>query len=286
VNHIETLTHHRSFRHYYTVLNQIDNGVFNGFSKSNRKHCAIKEVIKDYTSHEDLRLAYSERDITQLLKIYNHNGINQIYDIIETADKIYIVEEQIEKGNLNNVLSCYSHLICFKSIYNMIMQLINTIHFIHSLGIVHRDLKMENVLVKFTHKGVEAKVIDFGISKIITKNETLTAKYGTFNNLPPEIIKGETYFHNIDIWNLGIVIYNLLYKQHPFPLKKIMELNKAITKGDVVYPVNIAWSVNDGNNQQERNKADVVVEVMKKCLIKNQYLRPDANELMEYVEGN
>ena len=285
VNHIETLTHHRSFMHYYTVLNQIDNSVFNGFSKPNRKHCVIKEVIKDYTSHEDLRLAYSERDITQLLKIYNHNGINQVYDIIETADKIYIIEEQIEKGNLNNVLSCYSHLICFKSIYNMIMQLINTIHFIHSLGIVHRDLKMENVLVKFTHKGVETKVIDFGISKIISKNETLTAKYGTFNNLPPEIIKGETYFHNIDIWNLGIVIYNLLYKQHPFPLKKIMKLNKAITKGDVVYPVNIAWSVNDGN-QQERNRVDVVVEVMKKCLIKNQYLRPDASELMEYVEGN
>ena len=285
VNHIETLTHHRSFMHYYTVLNQIDNGVFNGFSKPNRKHCVIKEVIKDYTSHEDLRLAYSERDITQLLQIYNYDGINQIYDIIETADKIYIVEEQIEKGNLNNVLSCYSHLICFKSVYNMIMQLINTVHFIHSLGIVHRDLKMENVLVKFTHKGVETKVIDFGISNIISKNETLTAKYGTFNNLPPEIIKGEEYFHNIDIWNLGIVIYNLLYKQHPFPLKKIMELNKAITKGDVVYPQNISWNVNN-NNQQERTKVDVVVEVMKKCLIKNQYLRPDAIELMEYVEGN
>jgi serine/threonine protein kinase len=266
--------------HYYTVLNQIDNGVYNGFSKPNRKHCVIKEVIKDYSSLEDLRLAYSERDITQLLKIYNHTGINQIYDVIETEDKIYIIEEQIEKGNLNNVLTLYSHLMCFKSVYNMIMQLINTMHFIHSLGIVHRDLKMENVLVKFTHKGVETKVIDFGISKIISKNETLTAKYGTFNNLPPEIIKGETYFHNIDVWNLGIIIYNLLYKQHPFPLKKIMELNKAITKGDVAYPLNISWSVSESCQY----KKDTVIEIMKKCLIKNQYLRPDSNELMEYVE--
>ena len=170
----------------------------------------------------------------------------------------------------------------FQSVYNMITQMIKTVHFIHSLGIVHRDLKMENVLVKFTHKGVETKIIDFGISNIISKDETLTAKYGTFTNLPPEIVQGEAYFHNIDIWNLGIIIYNLLYKKHPFPLKKIIELNKAITKGTVDYPQSISWTV--GDSQQERSRRDTVLEVMRKCLIKNQYLRPDANELLEYVE--
>jgi hypothetical protein len=71
VNHIETLTHHRSFMHYYTMLNQIDNGVFNGFSKPNRKHCVIKEVIKDY-------IHITRRFTSRLLRARHHAVVEDL----------------------------------------------------------------------------------------------------------------------------------------------------------------------------------------------------------------
>ena len=107
----------------------------------------------------------------------------------------------------------------------------------------------------------------------VLKNEmnSIQAKYGTFANLPPEIIKNEEYTHNIDIWNLGIIGFFMLYKKHPFNSIKKKELEKKIINEEIVF---------DKSNEVNKN----LVMIVERCLERNKYIRPDSDELIKYID--
>ena len=99
----------------------------------------------------------------------------------------------------------------------IIKQIAESINFLHSYGIAHRDLKLENILVDTSVSPIQTKIIDFGLSKIVAFNETMEEKYGTLLYLPPEIIENEKYTHKIDIWDFGIIAFSIINSgNHPF----------------------------------------------------------------------
>ena len=198
-------------------------------------------------------------------------GIVKVIDIYEDEDIIYIIQEYIPQTLKEFILSNDNN-ISYSIINNIFSQLIVSLIFLHSNGIVHRDIKIENVLIKkINHNKYQSKIIDFGISRVLSKNESLQAKYGTFANLPPEIIKNEEYTHNIDIWNLGIIGFFMLYKKHPFNSIKKKELEKKIINEEIVF---------DKSNEVNKN----LVMIVEKCLERNKYIRPDSDELIKYID--
>ena len=107
----------------------------------------------------------------------------------------------------------------------MIKQIGESITFLHSYGIVHRDLKLENILIDLTTTPIQTKIIDFGLSKVVAFNETMNEKCGTLLYLPPEIIQNEGYTHKIDIWDFGIIALSILnFGTHPFSSESDIEL--------------------------------------------------------------
>ena len=88
---------------------------------------------------------------------------------------------------------------------------------------------MENILVDASHSPIQTKIIDFGLSKMFTINESMEEKYGTLLYLPPEIVLNNKYSYKIDIWLFGIITYTVLNKGvHPF--EEETEVEKLLQK--------------------------------------------------------
>lgn len=93
-------------------------------------------------------------------------------------------------------------------------QLIDGISYLHAMNIIHRDIKMENIIID---KSKNIKIIDFGFGTVASKTKLLNFYCGTPTYMPPEIVQKREYIgHPADIWSCGILLYTLLCGFFPF----------------------------------------------------------------------
>lgn len=86
----------------------------------------------------------------------------------------------------------------------------------HEFGIVHRDLKLENIMMSDNSERSIPKLVDFGLAKIIGPNETATEPFGTLGYVAPEVLKKQPYSFSCDVWSFGCIIYAMLSGSLPF----------------------------------------------------------------------
>ena len=111
------------------------------------------------------------------------------------------------------------------------IQITNAVKLMHSQGICHRDLKMDNILI--TDAG-RVKIIDFGFSVQCEKDTKLVISCGTPAYMSPEIVRKHTYSgFSADIWALGVILYIVLTGRHPFKHKNEQELYSRIVVGEI-----------------------------------------------------
>lgn len=110
---------------------------------------------------------------------------------------------------------------------------------IHSFGVIHRDLKLENVLLGVDEK---YKITDFGFSVV---SERATGLMGTPYYVAPEIINGERYDKNVDMWAFGIIIYYIYYGKMPFRAKSKKEIFEVIKECKYQLPNTVPLVVRD-----------------------------------------
>ena len=143
----------------------------------------------------------------------NHPNIATIYAIEESEDQIFIVMEYIDGVELKDKIRS-SPLSVDESI-NIATQIAEGLEAAHKKGIVHRDIKSQNIMI--TNDG-KVKIMDFGLAKI--KGGTQVTKVGTTIGtaayMSPEQAKGEEVDHRTDIWSFGVVLYEMLTGQVPF----------------------------------------------------------------------
>ena len=208
------------------------------YNPETEKYIAMKK-IKKVNMFEDKNNNYFDRwekDICYLLKNYPCPYIIEIYNIYEDNNYIYIMQELAEKGNLIQYI--LTKEISKEEKYQIIRDIARAIELLHSFGIVHRDLKCENILLSEKlnkYNFPQIKIIDFGLSEVVTINKKLTKRIGTLIYIPPEIILEQPYNQTIDIWAFGIISFMVLYNgNHPF-INNINEtINTEIFK-NIVY---------------------------------------------------
>ena len=102
-------------------------------------------------------------------------------------------------------------------IKELFYQMLTSIEYCHSQGIVHRDIKLENFLVDIDNDGtIIVKLSDFGLACKYEADQPPTTKCGSILSVAPEMLIKETYCHKVDIWGLGIILYELLCTELPF----------------------------------------------------------------------
>ena len=106
--------------------------------------------------------------------------------------------------------------------------------------IIHRDIKPKNILIH----GGNVKISDFGVAKIINEHnfdKESTTFSGTYQFMSPQILRQDKYTYQTDIWSLGITLYFMLFKKHPWTTGKILGILKELEQG-ILFPEEIAIS--------------------------------------------
>ena len=187
-------------------------------NKENKQKIIMKEI--DISKLNEKEKEMSEQEGKILLKLKHPNIIN-CYGFYYEKDKIIILIEYAEGGDLFNKIENQKNKNEYfkeEEIIDWFIEICEGIKYIHSNNIIHRDLKPQNI---FFNKDNHIKIGDFSFSKqLINTNKAIT-RLGSENYISPEIISNQSYDYRIDIWNLGIILYELTQLKHPFEDNKI-----------------------------------------------------------------
>ena len=252
-----------NYEEYYEDLKGIGNGafriVYKGKEKGKDELRAIK-VINLQKIKENLINEYGTELKKQLelcingfmtefenMKICSLNNENSVkcYEYFNNKDNFIIIMELCDT-NLSTVLTerIEENRKGFNSeeILEILNQLNNAFKVMKENKIIHRDLKLENILIKYKdkeHKKYTIKLSDYGSSKrlsSLTKNYLISVN-GTLSYMAPEILKREEYNYKCDLWSIGIIIYKLYFGKFPYfgenestIINKIEELGNKILK--------------------------------------------------------
>ena len=223
----------------YQIKGKIGEGMFGkvklGIHLFTKEKVAIKIFDKGKIK-KDKEQEYIEREIS-ILKKLNHYNIIKLYNIIHTDNFIFLIQEYVPNGELLHFLESSENInLSEKDICKIYQQIISGIEYLHEVGIAHRDLKLENILLNFKN---DIKIIDFGLSNKYNKDneELLQSSCGSPCYAAPEMIKGAKY-HGVDtdIWSSGIILYLMLCKTFPFNDKNNSKLYQKILSGKFNLP--------------------------------------------------
>ena len=201
---------------------------------------------------------------TNLMRGLCHPSVTKILETFESEKYMLIIMEYISGGNLQNFVKKRRKL-GEKTAKILFRQIIQGIKYIHSRGIVHRDIKLENILLDLNNI---IKICDFGVGKLIKPNTILKDQCGTPVYMAPEIIRGEGYHgFPVDIWSAGIALYIMLSGNLPFNKDKEHDLEYSILNNNIKEISDIS---EDGNN------------LLKNILEKDPNKRYTANQILEH----
>ena len=201
-----------------------------GIHKLTGKQVAIKTIEKSYMKDD-----FQRRKVFQevyLLKKIKHSNVIRLLEVFESSKHLLMVMEYAGGGDLLQLIKRKGKLKEGDAKF-IFKQIVYGLAHIHCRSVIHRDIKLDNILLD-CEKGV--KICDFGVSKIIKKGQVIQEQCGTPAYLAPEIIidKGYEGFF-VDLWSLGVLLYAMLCGTVPFKAPNLEELHKLILKGEFVF---------------------------------------------------
>ena len=190
---------------------------------------AIKSIKKDFFNLNSIENILKEIEI---LRSLDHPNIVKYFESYEDENYLHIVMEYIPGESLYQIIKNNNNKkINFKEkdIKEIILNLLKAVSFLHKKKIVHRDLKLENILFSIPNDYSSLKIIDFGLSSNFTlKKEKFIV--GTPYYMSPEMIEG-IYHYKSDLWSIGVILYCLITGKYPFNGKDKNEVFSLINSG-------------------------------------------------------
>ena len=220
---------------------------------------AAKVLDKKYMDSPKMK-KYLEAEI-EITKELSHPNIIHFYEKLADETNYYLIMEYCNGGTLtqcmDKYMSVYKEPFSIDIIQNFMRQIISAFCHIHSQGIIHRDIKLDNILLSFENESdiknlnlmkANIKIIDFGVATKLNSDEYAFTVVGTPLTMDPLILKKyskaggfeklQGYNEKADVWSLGTVFYNLLTGKRIFTAKTKEEFFQKVESGDYVVPIN------------------------------------------------
>ena len=223
----------------YDVIKQLGKGGYGKVYEVKHKKTGEIRACKHLSKLVLKNLEKFEREINILINT-DHPNIIKIYEIFESQRSLYLVMEECKGGEIFDRIIDH---IQSKKMYSekdasiIFQQVMSAIEYCHNNGICHRDLKPENLL--YLNQGPEQdnpiKVIDFGLSQMISTDKKLKTKVGTAYYVAPEILKGD-YTEKCDVWSAGVILYIFLSGDPPFNGPSDSEIYNKIAQMKYTFP--------------------------------------------------
>lgn len=203
-----------------------------------------KVAIKTYDKSKLTDPAHWKRVHSEIkiMEQISHPRIARMFEAIETPKRMHLIMECLDGGNLCTFVKAKKRLSEDES-KRIFFQIVQATEYLHSYGISHRDVKLENVLFD-GDKNI--KLIDFGFSTVCQHGKRLKVFCGTPSYMAPEIVRRTEYEGKpVDIWSLGILLYALLCGCFPFRAKSYPDLYRRISRGTFSIPEEFSPPVKD-----------------------------------------
>ena len=242
-----------------TFIKQIGKGAFGTVylttMEGNLNYYATKIVEKSVADSPKLK-KYFHNEI-EILQEIKHKNIMKLISMKQSENKYYLVCELCNGGSLhhclNKYLKMYRKPFSEEIVQYLMKQIIDALQYLHSHKIIHRDLKLDNILVTFKNEndknilnmyGAQIKIIDFGFATHSNKQDLHKSVLGSPLYMDPMILKKYTkkeknikgYTEKIDIWSLGNLCYEMLLGKPAFQTTDIKILEEKIEKGFYYVP--------------------------------------------------
>ena len=228
---------------YYKIGRSIGHGAFGKVNLALHVLSGQIVSIKSFNKKKNIfSINKIKNEVKIMSKLRKHNNIVKLFELFETEDHYCLVMENIVGGNLLNAINKMNKIpenlakIIFK-------QLIQTLQYIHSNNIAHRDIKPDNILLDLDNT---IKICDFGVSKIFTEGQLIRDSCGTPAFVAPEILLDFPYDpFPTDIWSSGVVLYAMTTGFFPFRGVNETQLHESILNGIFPKPKDISNELND-----------------------------------------
>ncbi|KAH0356695.1 kinase-like protein, partial [Aureobasidium melanogenum] len=223
----------------YTVGRLIGKGSFGKVYLASHKLINGSKVVLKSAKKDDANLAREIHHHRQFL----HPHIARLYEVIVTESLVWLVLEWCPGDELYNHLLEHGRMEENK-VQKIFTQLVGAVSYVHSKSCVHRDLKLENILLD---KHGNVKLVDFGFTREYQGTTSYLQTWcGTVCYSAPEMLKGEKYAgEKVDVWSLGIILYALLCGELPFDEDDENDTKQRILKEDPKYPEHVPEGAKD-----------------------------------------
>lgn len=214
----------RSRINEYILLNEIGRGghgvVYQGYHDTKPNEALAIKIIEDTGNIDSLLIE------PELLSRLNHPNIIRLKDYFIHAGKLVIVTEYINGINLQSYLEQRGR-VTVSEVINFLTQMADALLNAHANNIIHRDIKLSNILVTGDYQNPRFVLVDFGISRMSEGIQTIKRIGGTYYYMAPEQLRGRPCEQS-DLWALGVCAYTLITGIRPFEVKVEEEFFKKI----------------------------------------------------------
>ncbi|XP_026192073.1 uncharacterized protein LOC113147069 [Cyclospora cayetanensis] len=201
--------------------------------KSIQKETVVRAGMVDQVEFE----LYVQRDLLR------HQNVLRCFSCVEDAEYLHMILGYCDQGDLyRRIRKQPNRRFSELEAFCFFAQLINGLQCVHSSGVIHRDLKLENLLLT---KGYVLKIADFGwCGSVVGQNRSFSF-CGTLDYLAPEMVKGQGHDWRVDLWSLGVLLYELLDGRPPFQSTRHFELVQRIVTVDIRMPCHVSSDAAD-----------------------------------------
>ena len=243
-----------------TLIKPLGKGAFGEVyltsKQGSKEKFATKKIDKKFTLNPKAK-KYLDNEIG-ILRDIDHPNIVKLYDVKETSQFYYLVTEYCNGGGLSDCLEQYQekHNKAFPEeiVQYLMKQIVSALRYLHNKTILHRDIKLDNILVHFENEEdrrnknmlkAKVKMIDFGFARYLKKEELAYSTLGSPINMDPGILRKLNkmahsneygYDEKADIWSLGTICYEMLIGKCTFDAESMKELVRKVEKGDYFIP--------------------------------------------------
>lgn len=289
---------HTKFHENYRAIKCLGKGAFGKVYLVKRSRDGYKFAVKAFTKEYILSLDKGKASLVNEIKILrelDHNNVIKLYEVAETQNSIYLIMEYVDGKPIFDL--CKSKILDADYIRDVMFQLFNGLQYLKGKGILHRDLKPDNILIEKNSidEGIpKLKIIDFGLSTFTDESHFIFKRCGTPGFIAPEVFKQDklspvlSYDYQVDLFSAGILYFCMVTGKNPFDGPTYSTVFNNNNKGSITWNFREILLMDPIENALLRNlmKLEPSERITVEQALKSSYFNPLRKKMVTKTTGD